>query len=125
MRISDWSSDVCSSDLVPRADGDGIAVAQWCGDFQIQHDLRIVMLDRVACARRLTGIRAIQVAARHHVDGAEILLQRQVAAPFWRIVLEVVDRDLVERDARDVDPRSEASRVGNECVSTGRYRGSP
>src|SRR3546814_7671284 len=69
MRISDWSSDVCSSDLVdlvgrriiieqvPRADGDGIAVAQWCGDFQIQLDLRIVMLDRVACARRLTGIR--------------------------------------------------------------------
>src|SRR3546814_14045343 len=46
---------------VPRADGDGIAVAQWCGDFQIQHDLRIVMLDRVACARRRTGIRAIPI----------------------------------------------------------------
>src|SRR3546814_7430763 len=29
MRISDWSSDVCSSDLLPALGGDGFSLAPW------------------------------------------------------------------------------------------------
>src|SRR3546814_17778675 len=42
MRISDWSSDVCSSDLRSKYDGPvGIVVANWSGDQEAPRQLRI------------------------------------------------------------------------------------
>src|SRR3546814_10200150 len=81
MRISDWSSDVCSSDLNQHGHGYGgidDAGAAEQGDQQV--------------GRQRRGQDVDQVVAQQ--DGAE-------------------------------QPRSEERRVGNECVSTCRSRGSP
>src|SRR3546814_10404201 len=84
MRISDWSSDVCSSDLmmhpVPRT-GD-------VGDPRIAEMRRPAVLLRVA-----------------------------------RPALHAADEQGRTRDPRP--ERSEARRVGKECVSTGRSRWAP
>src|SRR3546814_21176478 len=102
MRISDWSSDVCSSDRGAFVDeeGQGIraeaaAVGEWG-------------LVRGADALR------IYVAVPDQVGAGEGL--RHLAA--------------VEREAIEVIPeighvRSEERRVGKECVSTCRSRWSP
>src|SRR3546814_16910785 len=95
MRISDWSSDVCSSDL------DGHA------------DRRAGVPDFDA---------ALEALGARHGNGpeapvSEVLLhfERQ----FHRLVLDAV---LDGQRARD---RSEERRVGTECVSTCRYRWPP
>src|SRR3546814_13361554 len=76
MRISDWSSDVCSSDLLKGKIGEIIAVRSR----NLEHALRGTVADNV----------------RERF------------------------RDIVRRDRR-----SEARRVGKECVSTCRTRWSP
>src|SRR3546814_11074013 len=96
MRISDWSSDVCSSDLQPhRPSGQKIMRCPFCGheDSQVKD-------------------------SRPTEDGAAIRRRRQCEAcaarftTFERFQL----RDLV------VLTRSEESRVGKGCVSTCRSR---
>src|SRR3546814_1518068 len=82
MRISDWSSDVCSSDLIVPVDQD----AGGAGDGGQVDD----MIGRAAGGEQ----------ADRCVD----------------------DRLLVDALAQR---RSEERRVGNECVSTCRYRWSP
>src|SRR3546814_9892139 len=99
MRISDWSSDVCSSDRAGQAieeDIDGNAArrqpARELIAFLVDHDIAI------AASGREDDRRAIGFG------GAED----------------------VEPRARDaLEHRSEARRVGKECVSTCRYRWSP
>src|SRR3546814_20312247 len=96
MRISDWSSDVCSSDL--RADqrqAFGLGVAVEAGD-EAAVDLQ--RLDR----------EAVQVRQRREA-GAEIVEPRQHAA-----LAQGVEH-----------ARSEERRVGKECVSTCRSRWQP
>src|SRR3546814_20049850 len=91
MRISDWSSDVCSSDL-PCALRDGGQVGQ-CRD-----DRRVAVAVRLSAtqAGRCLGISAMQIA--HEAD-------RRRRCHLYR-----------------VGERSEERRVGNECVSTCRFR---
>src|SRR3546814_11906311 len=94
MRISDWSSDVCSSDLCDDEDrGAGID-----DDFQ-QLD---IALNRAA--------RGVGAAFVNLVAEAERLADRH--------------RDEEDdRGGRDIaDERSEERRVGKECVSTSRSR---
>src|SRR3546814_14511860 len=105
MRISDWSSDVCSSDL----------------DFQRQRHVAI------------HGTTRQQVEAlEHHADTAALAAQaRFVQAGQGR----AADGDLAAvRALEQVDalnqgafagPSSEERRVGKECVSTCRSRWSP
>src|SRR3546814_18317945 len=97
MRISDWSSDVCSSDLAGVCDLAGVLV---------DHD--VVDLTEVVAAR------VVDVGALHLVGGDQaegflflqrFLILRQVAIGMRR--------------------RSEERRDGKECVSTCRSRGSP
>src|SRR3546814_19611500 len=91
MRISDWSSDVCSSDLATEAGVDQVVV----GGLEIDADL--------------AGDRAFLETGA----GRRIEIERIVA---W----DGVD------DGNAVRPlRSEARRVGKECVSTCRSRWSP
>src|SRR3546814_15559664 len=99
MRISDWSSDVCSSDLDPgflRHCGDRRDVlhfeAQRTGGFEKDH----------------TGLRRY-----HRADGFGIVGG-----------IEVARGDAVARE-RAGKERSEERRVGKECVSTCRSRWSP
>src|SRR3546814_16414042 len=108
MRISDWSSDVCSSDLRG-------AQRVEVGCAAVQQDVRLASHD--------AGGRARDVE-QHHVEA--------VAGRFVppRIGVGGVGRAQVRVGAdaqprEGVAPRSEERRVGKECVSTCRSRGSP
>src|SRR3546814_11068856 len=93
MRISDWSSDVCSSDL---------------------HVLNSVFLDH-AIKRGLT-------AAIVHVS--KIVPLHKIPEEEARVAEDLI----FDRRKEGYDPlkaRSEERRVGKECCSTCRPRGSP
>src|SRR3546814_11684055 len=110
MRISDWSSDVCSSDLQPSR--------------------------RLAAPGRLPPVLVIEVFELDQ-DG-EMLARPTVwdddrgrppriyVAPDHRsrAVLAMGERALARAKLCD-DGRSDRRRVGKECVSTGRSRWSP
>src|SRR3546814_15674803 len=104
MRISDWSSDVCSSDLgsqvvndrqTRRADGGEQAAEQ--ADEQREPD---------------TG---------EYQTGRDRESEHDLA----EIGAQCTDRVAVEKDPREQRARSEERRVGKECVSTWRSRWSP
>src|SRR3546814_17762133 len=91
MRISDWSSDVCSSDLaVPRG-------GQWLGPFCATAPILLLLLLFLA---------GISFAGREVIAAAPMLSSR-------------IDEAVASGG------RSEERRVGKECVSTCRSRGSP
>src|SRR3546814_3639731 len=101
VRISDWSSDVCSSDLVA-----GL----------VEHRCR--QLELVDLAAVGEGADEVQHARAHR----RAVVERAARRPFGR----VLDFPLVgDVDAARVDERSEERRVGKECVSTCRSRWSP
>src|SRR3546814_12198514 len=104
MRISDWSSDVCSSDLVAvrKVDRTITEVAAAHGgrysiDNHLSHDPTATERFAEAHVRRLEAIRRKTGAVEREPDGS------------WVIALD----------------RSEERRVGKECVSTCRSRWSP
>src|SRR3546814_12209885 len=93
-RISDWSSDVCSSDLSGlRLRGAAVR------DGRVQGALRVRLLEGRAGRRR----------PERRGDGAARPDHEPAGSPS-------------EEDAYDVGQRSEARRVGKECVSTCRSR---
>src|SRR3546814_12614078 len=99
MRISDWSSDVCSSDLLGAGDG----------------GLRVVE----------SGLKA---GERIVVNGLQRIRPGDLVTP--QPVLASGDPDLALSGSAapataSADQRSEERRVGKECVSTCRSRGSP
>src|SRR3546814_19638422 len=100
MRISDWSSDVCSSDLVlppeviaKRKHGFGMPIRHW-----ITADTPV----RKAVAQALEGLKG-----------------RGIVQPAF------IDRLLADGAGPVAGERSEERRVGKECVSTCRSRWSP
>src|SRR3546814_10765531 len=100
MRISDWSSDVCSSDLVDRH----LRMLRLVG---VQHRRNVVL-----------GVAGGEQHARHgeaarHAPGAQLVetLADDRRGEFQEAALHRV--------------RSEERRVGKECVSTCRSRWSP
>src|SRR3546814_12110651 len=109
MRISDWSSDVCSSDL-----GIGDTV-------QIRPDTDVYLLAALLHEIDRLGGLDEGVLARHgaNVDGLREFVARYDAdrvAPVTGVPAETT---------RELAARSEESRVGKGCVSTCRYRGLP
>src|SRR3546814_5706611 len=102
MRISDWSSDVCSSDLV--------------------EDLLSDVLDGRS-AENLDRSSAYAAAGQTDVDiqdtdySASIRQAEPPAPP--------VAEPEIEEPTGDEESRSEERRVGKECVSTCRSRWSP
>src|SRR3546814_12595920 len=96
MRISDWSSDVCSSDL---ADATEVVAAEVEEEARYE---RAGVLDR----RRIAGTQLLV-----HLDEGLVLVGRRV----------LVEGELDERMLR----RSEERRVGKECVSRCSARWSP
>src|SRR3546814_15441005 len=105
MRISDWSSDVCSSDLAAivieaidvelRAGPAGEPV-----EIGLEHQVEIVEIARAA------AVPARDIA--HHLAGIGDLKQQRA----------VILVDLGRCMDVTVRPRSEDRRVGKECVST-------
>src|SRR3546814_12206893 len=100
MRISDWSSDVCSSDL-PRVGG---------AERRRREGVVEIFVDDGALDERHT------VMQQSGDDAARV-----EPAVFRRVMLEPAQ---VQRVAF-VGERSEERRVGKECVSTCRSRWSP
>src|SRR3546814_16154373 len=104
MRISDWSSDVCSSDLL----------AQRADD---PERLNLAMGEHIDLQVTLHGAR---------LPSAEVPQSRDAG---WSEKVNkslrgcLGDRDSAISEAAPArSPRSEDRRVGNECVSTCRYR---
>src|SRR3546814_16384408 len=125
MRISDWSSDVCSSDLAGfQRQG---AVGHAFGD----------VMDIVPTIMEAADAPVVDVVSGHQVAG----IRGRSMLPYLRARAEKIheDGDAVsmelhgQRSVRQGKwtllwlprPRSEERRVGTECVSTCRYRGSP
>src|SRR3546814_11688693 len=107
MRISDWSSDVCSSDLAKAMDA-VILVVDLAGF--------------TAASDAVPGERLVDLLDRHF----EAMVP-PVTAKGGEILAFLGDGFLAAFDL-DSDPgkaRSEERRVGKECVSTCRSRGSP
>src|SRR3546814_19509266 len=107
MRISDWSSDVCSSDLIART------VGSEDGDEPVHIEPSEAGPRENARENRSAGPRqhagAPSYKARPHNPGP---------GKGGKSFRTAADRAPGNR-------RSEERRVGKECVSTGRYRGSP
>src|SRR3546814_17581683 len=96
MRISDWSSDVCSSDLV--------------GTHGIRHRSATDIANSgipVKVGMALTAHKTVAMFMRYvHTEDAPV-------------------REAAELVANRRKTRSEERSVGKECVSTGRYRWVP
>src|SRR3546814_12568214 len=104
MRISDWSSDVCSSDL---ALADAVEVAETAFEDRLQ-------ATRVAATALRAGIELGKVRT-----GPEALLEAV------GLVLGAVEQAALAEDGHPRRDRSEERRVGQEWVSKCRSRWSP
>src|SRR3546814_4581127 len=102
MRISDWSSDVCSSDLQATAD-----------HFQGQADDALQTSFRTQAVQALCRVRLAQQASGQALCTG--------ALPFVRGAHELASFSAAAASAM----RAEERRVGKECVSTCRSRWSP
>src|SRR3546814_17535239 len=115
MRISDWSSDVCSSDLI---DGDPVAL------------LRPGRLQHIGEAADLRVKLAIADPPRFRLGVIRLPDDGNVVAPAFQMPVKAVGADVQHpvlepfyAEVRIVS--SEERRVGNACVSTFRSRWSP
>src|SRR3546814_19642266 len=101
MRISDWSSDVCSSDLLVHGHPEALDEAEF--------------IDAVSLNLRLGRMLAIVLGdgIRTETEALCDLLQSHAGAHFTFALVELATWQ----------NRSEERRVGKECVSTCRSRG--
>src|SRR3546814_17239141 len=106
MRISDWSSDVCSSDLAIVVEQHRIAEAALLEAYEVARHQRL---------QRRCGTATAHLELAHVADVEE---PRGLTRP------QVLGHDAFVLDGHRV-ARSEERRVGKECVSTCRYRWSP
>src|SRR3546814_19149548 len=105
MRISDWSSDVCSSDLTGlRRPLDRLAAAHRADETALALRLQLIAQARRVGARREAVDRQAIISAALH--------RRGVAR----------SREIPEHAVALLQRRSEERRVGKECVSTCRSR---
>src|SRR3546814_16691239 len=108
MRISDWSSDVCSSDLL-NAGADVTCVELQPG---FAHELRVIH------------------GFADAIEGDFLALDPAHYAPFDAVIMNPPfdrgrDCDHVRHALAFLKPRSAERRVGKECVRTCRSRWSP
>src|SRR3546814_15832054 len=109
MRISDWSSDVCSSDL-PNA-LEGIS----------EHSYNLVAMYE-------KGIVSARVAYNWRSKYLVTAIDCCVGLPIWQKDTAFMDASLRLRATANIElvlERSEERRVGKECVSTCSSRWSP
>src|SRR3546814_12250558 len=114
MRISDWSSDVCSSDLWEAAKAAGLPIHGDFADFHRAYEW--MSLQR--------NLRILGVFARlSHRDGKHHYLDHMPRVNAY--ARQVASRYGVFRPLLRLLDRSEERRVGKECVSKCRSRWSP
>src|SRR3546814_17689972 len=111
MRISDWSSDVCSSDLEVRgwpADQEPLMTFQRILAPLDGSPLAEEVLPHALCLARVLHVPLVLL---HVLDVQPAVLEHCPDSPDWPL--------------RRLQARSEERRVGKACVSTCRSRGSP
>src|SRR3546814_13204418 len=115
--MSDWSSDVCSSDLIdgaaPMADGDAVVFMNFRADRARQLSAAFVSPGFDGFSQTDDSVRRTKLAAFVCLTEYDAKLPAAVA--------------FAPDDLRDPlgEPRSDARRVGKACVSTCRSRWSP
>src|SRR3546814_15399208 len=120
MRISDWSSDVCSSDLKipslkPAFASDGAITA--ASSASISDGAAALVLIRADVAEKLGLAREARiVAAAAHAHAPALFTTAPVFA--IRKVLAKAGWSSGDVDLYEVNERSEERRVGQECVNT-------
>src|SRR3546814_14624463 len=127
MRISDWSSDVCSSDLnFPRLVGSGDAEAKSFNDLPCGTYLLRVAFGQFAGTTPKRVLQSHADIASHgccHGDNAHLPRARTEHRPFILIAEESVGGALHVHDIVGMAAdRSEERSVGKECVSPFRSR---
>src|SRR3546814_13670445 len=105
MRISDWSSDVCSSDLRPV--------------FVLHHGNPRWALISIPLLSNLAD------EADHDAGDARLAALHDITLDHMRNMMIVLDSDLVITGINAAARRSQERRVGTECVSTCRSAWSP
>src|SRR3546814_13764921 len=106
MRISDWSSDVCSSDL--------IAIG-------VVNQAELVDADREICPRGVIALAVQQGLMKGLAHAGSVEVPRQLVEVRQVLQMRLVLLAPVDR----AQHRSEERRVGKECVRTCRSRWSP
>src|SRR3546814_11483133 len=109
MRISDWSSDVCSSDLTADDTPDLIVRTKTANDSAVPSG-NGTMLAVLARLHYLTG----RADYRQRAEDLMTAFSGEITRNFFPLATLMNAAEL----------RSEESRVGKECVSTCRSRGS-
>src|SRR3546814_18071367 len=105
MRISDWSSDVCSSDL-----NDGLAISLIChGDWNLMSSVERYL-------KQSFERRTIKEVKGTYGGPKKVKASGKAVG---------VKKKKVDAKGDKKKTRSEERRVGKECVSTCRYRRSP
>src|SRR3546814_20860094 len=111
MRISDWSSDVCSSDLYGRV----------C-PIETPEGPNIGLINSLACYARTNEYGFLETAYRKVVDGKVTdQVEYLSAIEEGRYVIAQANSELSAKGAFKADlvsVRSEERRVGKACVST-------
>src|SRR3546814_19762488 len=108
MRISDWSSDVCSSDLSPLATPAAAAACSATGPALLPATSTCTSPPSLAAAAMAFRVAPFRWALSSSAITSVVILEH---LPF---VLELVDQR---------GHRSEERRVGKGCVRTCKYRG--
>src|SRR3546814_19423528 len=127
MRISAWSSDVCSSDLLSSNDPNlqNIPIRTEEGRkirtaFVAEPGNVLLSVDYSQIELRLVAdIAGIESLRKAFLDGIDI--HAQTASEMFGVPLD----QMTSETPRRAKARSEARRVGNECVSRCRFRWSP
>src|SRR3546814_12903514 len=125
MRISDWSSDVCSSDLIlaSRSGDAGIRQNVLAEEVGVNPGAMVRILDQAEAAgllERRASAEDRRVNTVHILPKGQCLAEKMEAA-----VADLREALLGDLPVEDIETRSEARRVGKECVSTCRSRWSP
>src|SRR3546814_4380180 len=143
MRISDWSSDVCSSDLVAlravrepaeieRGYPEIGAVDAHAGngepDLELEHGAGVLRVPAAGEQRQLVDVQ-VKVHGRRAEEGdlvGQFGFRHRLGVARLRLRVPGAGADPQRAGvAVRLRPRSEERRVGKECVSTGRSRWSP
>src|SRR3546814_11267511 len=125
MRISDWSSDVCSSDLARRSSLIAYGGERESGIASTRYgDAGSSISAGDVSARQPTNLDALRRASVIGQAQARALPDRNfliTAGSFIPCVLQTA----MDSSQPGYGRRSEERRVGEECVSTVRFRGGP
>src|SRR3546814_14170900 len=122
MRISDWSSDVCSSDLEYQGRGAGFVLQACLHLTAWKNGIRTFYYDVASDNDRI--IRHLKLLGATHAGRADNIDRLEL--PVYRRARDVPDGTDIGRRFPDVFVRlqgmSEERRVGKECWSTCRSR---